>query len=29
MLELRIPLEKIQLFDPDTNFALPFGPVTA
>jgi len=26
MLELRIPLEKIQLFDPDTNFALPFGP---
>jgi hypothetical protein len=29
MLELRVPLEKIQLFDPDTNFALPFGPVTA
>ena len=29
MLELRIPLDRIQLFDPDTNFALPFGPVTA
>jgi len=29
VLELRIPLDKIQLFDPDTNFALPFGPVTA
>jgi multiple sugar transport system ATP-binding protein len=29
MLELRVPLEKVQLFDPDTNFALPFGPVTA
>ena len=29
MLELRIPLERVQLFDPDTNFALPFGPVTA
>jgi multiple sugar transport system ATP-binding protein len=28
MLELRIPLEKVQLFDPDTNFALPFGPVS-
>ncbi|MGD0248458.1 MAG: sn-glycerol-3-phosphate ABC transporter ATP-binding protein UgpC [Candidatus Limnocylindrales bacterium] len=27
MLELRIPLDRIQLFDPDTNFALPFGPV--
>ncbi len=26
VLELRIPLDKIQLFDPDTNFALPFGP---
>ena len=29
MLELRVPLDRIQLFDPDTNFALPFGPVTA
>jgi len=29
MLELRVPLEKIQLFDPDTNFALSFGAVTA
>jgi multiple sugar transport system ATP-binding protein len=29
MLELRVPLEKIQLFDPDTNFALSFGPLTA
>jgi multiple sugar transport system ATP-binding protein len=29
MLELRIPLDRVQLFDPDTNFALPFGPVTA
>ncbi|MGD0862278.1 MAG: sn-glycerol-3-phosphate ABC transporter ATP-binding protein UgpC [Candidatus Limnocylindrales bacterium] len=29
MLELRVPLEKVQLFDPDTNFSLPFGPVTA
>jgi multiple sugar transport system ATP-binding protein len=29
MLELRVPLEKIQLFDPDTNFSLSFGPVTA
>jgi hypothetical protein len=29
MLELRIPLDGVQLFDPDTNFALPFGPVTA
>ena len=27
MLELRVPLEKVQLFDPDTNFALPFGAV--
>jgi multiple sugar transport system ATP-binding protein len=27
MLELRIPLDRIQLFDPDSNFALPFGPV--
>jgi multiple sugar transport system ATP-binding protein len=27
MLELRIPLDRVQLFDPDTNFALPFGPV--
>jgi multiple sugar transport system ATP-binding protein len=27
MLELRVPLERIQLFDPDTNFALPFGSV--
>jgi multiple sugar transport system ATP-binding protein len=29
MLELRIPLDRVQLFDPDTNFALPFGPITA
>jgi multiple sugar transport system ATP-binding protein len=29
MLELRVPLEKVQLFDPDTNFALSFGPVSA
>jgi multiple sugar transport system ATP-binding protein len=29
MLELRIPLDRLQVFDPDTNFALPFGPVTA
>ncbi|HEY1168278.1 MAG TPA: sn-glycerol-3-phosphate ABC transporter ATP-binding protein UgpC [Candidatus Limnocylindrales bacterium] len=29
MLELRIPLDRIQLFDPDTNFSLPFGPATA
>jgi multiple sugar transport system ATP-binding protein len=29
MLELRVPLDRIQLFDPDTNFALPFGPVAA
>ena len=29
MLELRVPLEKVQLFDPDTNFALPFGPAAA
>jgi multiple sugar transport system ATP-binding protein len=29
MLELRIPLDRVQLFDPDTNFSLPFGPVTA
>jgi multiple sugar transport system ATP-binding protein len=29
MLELRVPLDRIQLFDPETNFALPFGPVTA
>ena len=29
MLELRVPLEKIQLFDPDTNFAIPFGPAAA
>jgi multiple sugar transport system ATP-binding protein len=28
-LELHVPLEKVQLFDPETNFALPFGPVTA
>jgi multiple sugar transport system ATP-binding protein len=28
MLELRVPLDRVQLFDPDTNFALPFG-VTA
>ena len=27
MLELRVPLDRIQLFDPDTNFALPFGSV--
>ncbi|HEU6440095.1 MAG TPA: sn-glycerol-3-phosphate ABC transporter ATP-binding protein UgpC [Terriglobales bacterium] len=27
MLEMRVPLERIQLFDPDTNFALPFGSV--
>jgi multiple sugar transport system ATP-binding protein len=26
MLELRIPLDRVQVFDPDTNFALPFGP---
>jgi multiple sugar transport system ATP-binding protein len=25
MLELRIGLDRIQLFDPETNFALPFG----
>jgi len=29
MLELRIPLDRIQLFDPDTNFSLPFAPVKA
>ena len=29
MLELRVPPEKVQLFDPDTNFALSFGPVSA
>ena len=29
MLELRIPLDRIQLFDPDTNFSLPFAPVRA
>jgi multiple sugar transport system ATP-binding protein len=29
MLEFKIPLDRMQLFDPDTNFALPFGPVTA
>jgi multiple sugar transport system ATP-binding protein len=29
MLELRVPLDRVQLFDPETNFALPFGPVTA
>src|SRR5512142_2138299 len=28
MLELRVPLDRVQLFDPDTNFALPFGAVT-
>ena len=27
MLELRIPLDRVQLFDPDTNFSLPFGAV--
>ncbi len=27
MLEFKIPLDRLQLFDPDTNFALPFGPV--
>jgi multiple sugar transport system ATP-binding protein len=27
MLELRIALDRIQLFDPETNFALPFGSV--
>ena len=27
MLELRVPLDRIQFFDPDTNFALPFGSV--
>jgi hypothetical protein len=29
MLELRVPLDRIQLFDPDTNFSLPFGAVSA
>jgi len=29
MLELKMPLDKVQLFDPDTNFALPFAPATA
>jgi len=29
MLELRIPLDRIQLFDPDTNFSLPFASVKA
>jgi multiple sugar transport system ATP-binding protein len=28
MLELRVPLDRIQLFDPDTNFSLPFGSAT-
>ncbi len=27
MLEFKVPLDRLQLFDPDTNFALPFGPV--
>jgi multiple sugar transport system ATP-binding protein len=27
MLELRISLDRVQLFDPETNFALPFGSV--
>jgi ABC-type sugar transport system ATPase subunit len=26
MLELKVSLARIQVFDPDTNFALPFGP---
>ena len=29
MLELKMPLDKVQLFDPDTNFALPFAPAAA
>jgi len=29
MLELRVPLDRIQLFDPETNFSLPFGSATA
>jgi multiple sugar transport system ATP-binding protein len=28
MLELKVPLDRIQLFDPETNFALPFGSLT-
>ena len=27
MLEFKVPLDRLQLFDPDTNFALPFGPI--
>jgi multiple sugar transport system ATP-binding protein len=27
MLEFKVPLDRLQLFDPDTNFALPFGSV--
>ncbi len=27
MLEFKVPLDRLQLFDPDTNFSLPFGPV--
>ena len=29
MIELRVPLAKLQLFDPDTNFAIPFAATTA
>jgi len=29
MLELRVSLDRIQLFDPETNFALPFGSALA